>query len=57
MPRGVYERKPKEPRAAKKAATPPVAKKSRGQYSAVLAELRERRAQIDSAIAAIEALA
>lgn len=56
MPRGVYERKPKDPQAAKVPKLKPAAKKSSGQYSAVLAELRARRDQIDAAIAAVEAL-
>jgi hypothetical protein len=61
MPRGVYERKPKDSSAAPKkrtprVAAPPLAKRARGQYSDVLAELRAKRAQIDAAIEAIEAL-
>ena len=57
MPRGVYERKKRtELGVTPKIATPSVSKKSRGQYSQVLADLREKRNQIDAAIAAIEAL-
>lgn len=64
MPRGIYERKPRADGAAPKkrgrapkVAAPPVAKKPRGQYSGVLADLHAKRDQIDAAIEAIEALA
>lgn len=56
MPRGVYERKPRGTAPKKDTAAEPAAKKSRGQFGSVLAELYSRRKQIDAAIAAIEAL-
>lgn len=65
MPRGIYVRKPRDPNAAPKAdapkprkakaEAPPVAKA--GWKASALAELMKKRAQIDAAIEAINALA
>lgn len=62
MPRGVYERKPRnveatpaEPKKHKR-GRPPGGAARRSEYADVLADLRAKRAAIDAAIHAIESL-